>query len=119
MGWQEDVAEPSQQLVFEQQSAGRPSPVRTRLAASPYFCWTMSLTLLMPFAPCLLVLDVRLRNPSHAAECHHVPGASPRGGRLALQPATGRPDPSANARSLLGKSDSSALSGGRTAILHS
>src|SRR6516162_1780527 len=44
MGSQDDAAEPSQQLVFEQQSAGRPSPVRTRFAASPYFSWTISFT---------------------------------------------------------------------------
>src|SRR5258708_28499990 len=42
IGSQEAAAEPSQQLVWLQQSAGSPVPSSTRRAAVPYFSFTKS-----------------------------------------------------------------------------
>src|SRR5690348_16968803 len=44
MGSQEAAAEPVQQPVREQQSAGAPSPDSTRRAAAPYFSRTVLVT---------------------------------------------------------------------------
>src|SRR5690242_14298926 len=44
MGSQEEAAEPVQQPVREQQSAGAPSPDNTRRAAAPYFSRTVVVT---------------------------------------------------------------------------
>ena len=42
IGSHDALAEPAQHEVCEQQSAGSPSPLATRRAASPYFSFTIS-----------------------------------------------------------------------------